>query len=138
MNISPVLLLFILVNTSVQTNLRNLFVFIIFMVYSSFESTKIILNDFINAVLLYIIYKFVSRTQYPEITGILGALYLIQKYKKNNTFLDKYVSDYYKVSKLKRDEMIEYGLITLIIGSSMVKRKMMGGGSQSLYAVLFE
>lgn len=138
MNISPVLLLFILVNTSVQTKLRNLFAFIIFMVYSSFESTKIILNDFINAVLLYIIYKFVSRTQYPEITGILGAIYLIQKYKKNNTFLDKYVSDYYKVSKLKRDEMIEYGLITLIIGSSMVKRKMMGGGSQSLYSILLE
>lgn len=133
MNVSPALVLFLL-----NLNIENLIVFILFMVISSYESSKSVLNDGINAVLLYIFYKLIQRSNNKEITAVLSGIYMIQKYKKNNTFLDKYVSNYYKESKLKRDEMIENGLLVGILASSLINNRMIGGGNRSLYDILMK
>lgn len=133
MNVSPALVLFLL-----NLNIENLIVFILFMVISSYESSKSVLNDGINAVLLYIFYKLIQRSNNKEITAVLSGIYMIQKYKKNNTFLDKYVSNYYKESKLKRDEMIENGLLIGILASSLNNKRMIGGGNRSLYDILMK
>lgn len=133
MNVSPALVLFLL-----NLNIENLIVFILFMVISSYESSKSVLNDGINAVLLYIFYKLIQRSNNKEITAVLSGIYMIQKYKKNNTFLDKYVSNYYKESKLKRDKMIENGLLVGILASSLINNRMIGGGNRSLYDILMK